>query len=270
MIGWINWSNDNEFSNSKYIENLNLGVYLVRIGIVNKNSNTLVYSYMYYPDLFLKTLLVYIAFRYENINEIYKEYGDNLVVIDKAFYPNDNPINLFMDERTKNIFYNMKENNWNMDEILDFTNRLMVIANYDKMWLLLDLAYNKCYIELMKEILNSEPYYYNMIELVFNKFREEITFNMVNKCLFVVSDLNLFIKGIRNKGYNISEGPQKWRGQISYINNFLSYLDMDYRNSLYNHNRFHVNIGTIDPMYYLPRNKFSFKNIHMDLGNVRW
>ena len=44
---------------------------------------------------------------------------------------------------------------------------------------------------------------------------------------------------------------------------------MDYRKSLYNHNYFHTSRG-INNRYFLGRDKFSFNNIHMNLGNVRY
>jgi hypothetical protein len=54
------------------------------------------------------------------------------------------------------------------------------------------------------------------------------------------------IKNISDKGYIISQGSKQWRGQINSANNFLNYLDTDYRNSLYNHSELHYNKGNLD------------------------
>jgi hypothetical protein len=75
----------------------------------------------------------------------------------------------------------------------------------------------------------------------------------------------LFVNSIENRGLHINAGPQKWRGQVSSINNKLLCLDVDFRNSLYNHSVYHSALNKP-----IPKDRFSFKNIHMNLGNVRW
>jgi hypothetical protein len=91
--------------------------------------------------------------------------------------------------------------------------------------------------------------------------------------VFVIDDKELFINSIREKGYNINEGPQQWRGQINSINSFLNYLDTDYRESLYNHYNYHLCNETLpDYAKYYPLKKehFYFTNIHQYLGNIKW
>lgn len=46
-------------------------------------------------------------------------------------------------------------------------------------------------------------------------------------------------------------------------------MDLDFRNSLYNHHNYFVEKGLIDKNLTLDKSKFSFKNIHMNLGNIR-
>lgn len=95
--------------------------------------------------------------------------------------------------------------------------------------------------------------------------------NILNGCLFIVKHLNSFIDTInKNDKIVVNKGPQKWRGQVNSINKFLSCLDMDFRNSLYNHNRYHIENNLIDRSYELKKTKFSFRDIHMNIGNVRW
>jgi hypothetical protein len=45
---------------------------------------------------------------------------------------------------------------------------------------------------------------------------------------------------------------------------------MDFRSSLYNHSLYHVKKGTVSHRFALDKSKFSFRNVHMNLGNVRW
>jgi hypothetical protein len=53
----------------------------------------------------------------------------------------------------------------------------------------------------------------------------------------------------------------------------LNYLDIDYRNSLYNHSELHYSKGNIDSSWkdeILTRKHFSFRNIHQNIGNIKW
>jgi hypothetical protein len=50
----------------------------------------------------------------------------------------------------------------------------------------------------------------------------------------------------------------------------LNCIDIDFRNSLYNHNLHHYQKGTIDKDTFLTKDKFSFNRIHKGLGTVRW
>jgi hypothetical protein len=81
------------------------------------------------------------------------------------------------------------------------------------------------------------------------------------------------LKDISSKGYTISQGPKPWRGQINSINSFLNYLDVDYRNSLYNHSQLHYSKGNLDSSWKnetLTKEHFTFRNIHQNIGNIKW
>ncbi len=58
------------------------------------------------------------------------------------------------------------------------------------------------------------------------------------------------------------------------VNDFLGFrvkkLYLYFRNSLYNHHRYHIKNGNISKRFKLSKRKFSFNNIHMNIGNVRW
>ena len=82
--------------------------------------------------------------------------------------------------------------------------------------------------------------------------------------------MRILIISIKNRNYNINAGPQAHRGRVNSINNKLSILDMEYRKNLYNHNNYHVSTGSVSPRLRLNKEKFSFNNIHMNIGSVRW
>lgn len=69
--------------------------------------------------------------------------------------------------------------------------------------------------------------------------------------------------------------PQKLRGSINSIASSLSLLDSDFRYSLYTHNYYHsksLNRSGSNPRFIkkLGESKFSFTNIHLNLGLVRY
>jgi len=148
----------------------------------------------------------------------------------------------------------------------------MYVSNYEKMTYLLDYSFNKNYYEYSKIIYNT---------LCSDKFAKNKLFlnndvnltNSFNNMLFVVKDKQALLESIFDKGYNISQGSQQWRGQINSMNSFLNYLDTDYRNSLYNHSKVHYSKGNLDKSWnsdILTKEHFTFRNIHQNIGNVRW
>ena len=120
-------------------------------------------------------------------------------------------------------------------------------------------------MEIFNSINSYEKLFYNFKDIEIDK-----PFNIINGCLFVVKDLNQFIHNLTGKGLSVNCGPQSQRGQVNSITNFLSCLDQDFRRVLYNHNNYHVRLGHIDRKYLLTRDKFSFKNIHQNIGCVHY
>lgn len=72
----------------------------------------------------------------------------------------------------------------------------------------------------------------------------------------------------------VNKGPQKLRGNTSYISYILSCIDRGFRISMYNHNRIYLerSIHNIEirNTRYIPKSCFSYKNIHMNLGKIRF
>ena len=137
---------------------------------------------------------------------------------------------------------------------------------------LLENSFNENYYEYSKIIYNTLcPNKFTNKGIIFNN-DIQLT-NTFNRLLFVVNDKTALLKNISDKGYIITQGPPAWRGQINSMNSFLNYLDTNYRNSLYNHSILHYSKGNLDNSWKdetLTKKHFSFRNIHQNLGNVRW
>lgn len=157
--------------------------------------------------------------------------------------------------------------------MVEFSHNLIYVGNYEKMVSLLDNSFNKDYYEYSKIVYNTicPEKFTNKKYILFNK-DTKLT-NPFNKLLFVVKDKETLLKNISDKGYTISQGPQQWRGQVNSINSFLNYLDVDYRNSLYNHSKLHYSKSNLDNSWKdetLTKEHFTFRNIHQNLGNIKW
>jgi hypothetical protein len=153
-----------------------------------------------------------------------------------------------------------------------FINKLAFVGDYDIISDLVDLAVKKNHKEFANIIFDNKHTY----ELFNRTFRFNIEDtndiknpNIINGCLFVVDDLSMFLTKIKSKGYVINAGPQKWRGQVNSMNNFLTCLDIDFRYSLYKHNEYHVNYTGLGSNTSLSKSKFSYRNIHQNICGVR-
>ena len=162
-------------------------------------------------------------------------------------------------------------NSINFKYVVELVNHLLHINDYNNLALLLDLAFNKKYFNFC-DLFYSPLYNKNFNpNLTYNN--SYISINLFDNMVFVVDDKELFINSIREKGYNVNEGPQQWRGHINSMSNFLNYLDTDYRESLYNHYNYHLCNKTLpDYAWHYPLRKehFYFINIHHNLGNIKW
>ena len=102
----------------------------------------------------------------------------------------------------------------------------------------------------------------------------ENVYNMLSRFIFIVGDLDKMENSLENKlKLKVNQGPQKFRGQCSYISHILFSIDKAFRESMCNHNRIHVEELTCNKEKndrYIPKSCFSFKNIHINLGKVRW
>ena len=164
--------------------------------------------------------------------------------------------------------------NYRLDlkNLIELSSSLIYVSDYENMASLLDTSYSKNYYEYSKIIYNNlcpNKFINNKIYL-----NDDVSLTSpFNNLLFVVQDKEALIKSISDKGYIISQGSKQWRGQINSINSFLNYLDTDYRKSLYNHTMLHYSKGNLNNSWKdetLTKEHFTFRNIHQNLGNIRW
>lgn len=285
LQGKLPWVTDE----SNQIVSKKKGVYLVSFRYLNKDKNTVVYNYIYYDIVFLYSIINFLP--YKNVDSVrYFEWGDTFVAInegvfqgldynDKRLYPHvtgsyDPVYSKYLSTSIEDFDTVFDEvNNYYIDSqlrlVISAINKLNKLVSNNEMLDIFKYAIEKNSIDFIISILN--PLYdAEYIKKKLGDNDQEETFNLINSCIFVVGDIDLFIQDLIKLGYNVNEGPQKWRGQVNSINGLLTTMDMDFRNSLYNHNLYHVKKGHVHLNYKLDKSLFSFRNVHMNLGNVRW
>ena len=235
----------------------------------------LIYNYTQYNKLFFDLFYGYIIdLQYSMINDNIITLGSNyLFCIDEKLVVN-NRLNNIRDFVSKK--FDIPERARYL-KLFNFINlcKLAIRGNI--------LCINNIYMSMMISCLVNEKDYL-LLDILHKEYGKvnnksiwnEITearrkiydiYNPLSRFIFVVSDLKDLIHTIKNEDKelkSVNTGSQKFRGSTSYLNNILSRLDKDFRDSMYNHNLLYR-----DPIG-LPENKFSFKNIHMNLGSVRW
>lgn len=281
--------NGYKYKGNRTITKKSKSIYLVVFRNIKRNGeNILIYHYIKYPFIFASCLLNYLSFRDNNtiISPVYKDY---LIVISHSLLAmclkeiNQTNIEDFIEE------YNQKA----IDKI-DFRNdkgiypkniidiykvifrEIPIIREIENMSNLIDLSINKDFSKLINEIF--DPYINNTqnYEYIYKIMKQDTKgdFNLLNRCVFILEDLYYLVDCLNKYIYKgekkVSQGSQSWRGQINSMSNTLIIIDKDFRDSLYRHNQYHFEKGNIGNDKLLFRNKFSYKNIHMNLGYVRW
>lgn len=128
---------------------------------------------------------------------------------------------------------------------LEFAKKILKLAigyntHYDNLM--------EIHLELIKRMVSDKEY-----------FKKNQKINFLNSCLFVVEDINVLINNIKNNGYpSINEGVQSNRGEVNQADEFLSDIESDYLDSLYNH---YMYMFSEDEKYALSRFMFSKSNI---------
>lgn len=254
------------------------GIYLVGFRLLNKETNVIIYNYIYYPCMFFESFQ-YFLYNKSIDSSRFIEWGDLLVLLDSRL--RDGYGGAYKEPYTLNnkvllsILEDLHVNNDFKGLDAEILIRLIIKLNYictiEEMSVIFDLANRKEYSKFIFTILKGcEINYAKINESVSSGSYDNIVLNLINCCLFVVEDLQGCINKFKSTGYVINEGPKPWRGQVNSISNLLCCMDNDYRSSLYNHHNYHIEKGMLDRKFELNKSHFSFRNIHMNLGNIRW
>lgn len=261
------------------------GIYLIALRVLQKDSNTIVYSSIYYPDIFTDSLLIYLLTKTNFKGSfLFKECGDFYTVIDNKL-GNHRIVETFMKKRYEvnnyimDFFNSPYYKGWCEDVSLcnnvwlfDILKKSTTNLDIDKMISLIDLAIKKKYLEFFNTAFtaNGEPELKNLD--CFNDIY------ILKDCLFVVqnkdellnklSSMKISVKGVEVP-YLVKE-PKASKDLINSMTNFLCCLDNDYRNNLYKYQLSLFN--HLSPRYkadsQLPRSKFSFKHIHLNIAKL--
>jgi len=85
-------------------------------------------------------------------------------------------------------------------------------------------------------------------------------------CLVVVKDKDGLINSLKDKGYKIDIGFKEMRYQLNTMSGFLYGIDSDFRYGLYKNQILKIQDNIISPQFKLSKSKYSFTNIHFNIG----
>lgn len=258
------------------------GIYMVVFKLLNEKENILIYNYIKYPSAFKDCFINYIfnessSLIIHNSNNIGIDY---LFLLDNSF-DYDQTIKFNLDKITEKLRLIQKYGNTRgifPRNVMDLYKILLqgcpILTSMDGMCHFIKLSVKKRYYEIGLSLLKIYNLY-NKDSTGLGLLKDKLSnsslkrYNLLNRSVFIVQDLNLLLEKLE-KSYTINQGPQKWRGQSNSLNNVISVIDNDFRKSLNRHNQYHVNEGTIGRNHLIGRSKFSYQNIHLNIGNVRW
>jgi hypothetical protein len=261
----------------------NSGIYLMMLRYLNKDKNTIIYNYIFYPEIFVNSLLLYLIKRLnKNTSLFYRDWGDFYCLIDSDLGDDSNKFIGHMKNNYITYNHRFKDScleivrNTNISNateldfisILDFFKTIVDIKDISIIVKQLDLIIKKDYIKFSKGYLdymnNSEiiSYYTNCL----NSIYKDKTY-LLKDSLFVIKDKDILIKRLKDMGYYVHKDYPDMKFQLNTMGGFLYNLDSDYRESLYN--LYSRNFASrLSSEYKLSRSSFSFNNLHYNV--VEW
>lgn len=266
--------------------------YMVVFNTIKHGDNiVLVYNYIPYLICFFKLLLSYAAIEQKRCHFSEKKGGylakDYFFIFDKQLSLKFPDMFIWQDhinEATSEIGCTDKENY--VEYFGPKVSNLITLLKWCSRGRIVNVDFSELAgLELIKHLITKDRN--NLIlnlwqdreekylKEVLDKITFEKTYNLLSRFIFIVSDLEHMTNSISNKlKMTVNQGPQKHRGQCSNISYILHRVDKGFRDSMLNHNRVFINygkqLGISTDRAYIPRHCFSFKNIHINLGKVRW
>lgn len=264
------------------------GVYItVFKSIKIEGRDVLIYKYVKYPYIFYNCLYRY--FLQESSSLVIS--GDNTVgtdflfVIENLLFTQD-----YLDSQVKKISEDFKLKTFKLKTLnsrgifprnyVDMFKILLkgcpVLLNREGISKFVELSLKRNIVDIAEGIVHLYGFYpednaTEGLEILKRKFDNAKNYNLLGRTVFVTDDLDSLIKQLEGSlNEKVNQGPQKWRGQTDSLSHVINSIDNDFRKSMNRHNQFHVNNGTIPRNSLIGRSKFSYQNIHLNIGNVRW
>ncbi len=250
------------------------GLYMVNFNILYKKNkgiripHTLVYTAMRYNPIFTPILISYME-EVKKLNVKSLHINNVMFVIDSLFKKYDkwdgNDLQVLLESNILNITPNIY-NNLNVIEYLSMlSSDGPLYLNMSDMEILISALFKDdlnnimdfykrgfCKNSFLDSLIKEKKIKINLS----NKYNNNIIFNFV----FLVENLDNLLYKL--KKLKVNAGPQSQRGIYNLRHNTLSQVDWAFRRSMFLHcNSF------LDEKFCM--HHFSFKNIHVNLGNVR-
>jgi len=185
------------------------GIYLVIFRVIGQqDKRQIVYNYIYFPKIFINSLLCYFITK-ENFNRsiIYREWGDFFTIIDEGLFIDENICELketmlyneyFMEWENKDIF---PEQDNIYIRAFDGIKKTSVVEPIDSLVNLIHLFISKQYLEFLSQVnpeIKSD-----------DRFKDESIAKdiyLMRDCLFVVKDLQFLLLYLEKLNYKTSKG----------------------------------------------------------------
>lgn len=263
-----------ELEPNKYV-----GIYLVVFRVLKtKNGNVVIYHYIYYPGIFTDSMLMYLITKnHFERSYLYSDWGDFITLIDRSLGNNLNISEWDLHEvRKKSKYfvdftmtseYEAKIDMNNLTGIFDIMKKTVNLFDTATIMELLDLILKKDYNKfiLTMTTTDSTPENVEWVNKIISYSHKDIY--LLEDCLFVVKDLDLVLKNLKEKKYTVTKG-RRYSGTLNSMTTFLSSIDLGYRNDLYKYHHFLISCEIMSHKDRLNRSKFSFTNIHRRIGNI--
>lgn len=281
--GWTKVFNKNDYNK----HNSKNGLYLVNFNVLynkknnqsNRVNNTLVYSYLSYNTLFALSLMNYL----NSLSASNLSIHDSIIieprvfVLDKSLHPfiEEGKVDEESSKMSKLLSHLIVGENKTYDKIaflLLLASEGAISKSSDSIYEMLHALFNNDYVSFWNHCKINKTSSNIITKLLiartgdfgYDAFADFVRGhkhlnNSINNFYFVVRDLDSLIK--KFKDINVNQGPQKWRGMCSLTQSNIYDIDQGFRHHLLN---------TWEDYNYVEDKDFSFKNIHMNLGNVRY
>ena len=275
--GWYNTRNKYREKEGLHLVNFNTLYKENKFG--SKEKTNLVFSHISYYNNFDKFIINYI----ENLSEgDISTYNINttLFVIDNSYSKLSNwNVNKGFEYNKPNL---EKLTSGNYEGSLNYIEYLQLLSgrgplyiNIDIMARMIEHIYNDDFLPIdnlyLKYLFRGSTLAKETVKNIIdngNNVRENMNRNIIFNFIFLVKDLDNLLAKL--KDLNVNGGPQKDRARCNLLDSNLCILDNSIRKSMYLHYMTFCIDSEGKRLKLLDNRDFSFKNIHMNLGKVRW